>query len=125
MLTSRLFDVQVNGFGGVDFQQPNLSAAALRHAVDTISSHQTRRFFLTLITDAIPSSAKRSADIISKGPGFRPSRVVMERRTRVASLFPNEASLLRLISALLCEISEERLTVKIYLNMKPTDLPQH
>jgi transposase-like protein len=49
----------------------------------------------------------------------------LKRRTRVASLFPNEASLLRLISALLCEISEERLTGKIYLNMKPTDLPKN
>jgi transposase-like protein len=48
----------------------------------------------------------------------------LKRRTRVASLFPNEASLLRLISALLCEISEEWLTGKIYLNMKPADLPQ-
>ena len=49
----------------------------------------------------------------------------LRRRTRVASLFPNEASLLRLISALLCEISEEWLTGKIYLNMNPTDLPQN
>ena len=48
----------------------------------------------------------------------------LKRRTRVASLFPNEASLLRLISALLCEISQEWLTAKIYLNMIPTDLPQ-
>ena len=49
----------------------------------------------------------------------------LKRRTRVASLFPNEASLLRLITALLCEISEEWLTGKIYLNMKPADLPQN
>ncbi len=49
----------------------------------------------------------------------------LKRRTRVASLFPNEASLLRLISALLCEISEEWLTSKIYLNMNPTDLSQN
>ena len=49
----------------------------------------------------------------------------LKRRTRVASLFPNEVSLLRLISALLCEISEEWLTGKIYLNMKPADLPQN
>ena len=49
----------------------------------------------------------------------------LKRRTRVASLFPNEASLLRLITALLCEISEEWLTGKIYLNMNPTDLPQN
>lgn len=48
----------------------------------------------------------------------------LKRRTRVASLFPNEASLLRLTSALLCEISEEWITGKIYLNMNPADLPQ-
>ena len=54
MLTSSLFDIQVNGFGGVDFQQPNLSSAALLRAVEALSTHQTRRFFLTLITDAIP-----------------------------------------------------------------------
>ncbi len=47
----------------------------------------------------------------------------LKRRTRVASLFPNEASLLRLICALLCEISEEWLTGKTYLNRHPTDLP--
>jgi transposase-like protein len=47
-------------------------------------------------------------------------RVNMElkRRTRVASLFPNEASLLRLVSALLAETSEEWETGKIYLNME-------
>ncbi len=40
------------------------------------------------------------------------------RRTRVARLFPNEASLLRLITALLAEWSEEWETGKIYLNME-------
>jgi transposase-like protein len=49
----------------------------------------------------------------------------IKRRTRVASLFPNEASLLRLVSALLCEISQEWLTGKIYLNMNPADLPKN
>jgi transposase-like protein len=48
----------------------------------------------------------------------------LKRRTRVASLFPNEASLLRLISALLCEISQEWHTSKIYINMNPSDLHQ-
>jgi len=42
----------------------------------------------------------------------------IKRRTRVATLFPNEASLLRLVSALLVEISEEWETGKIYINMK-------
>jgi len=47
----------------------------------------------------------------------------IKRRTRVASLFPNESSLLRLVSALLSEISNEWLTGKIYLNINPADLP--
>ena len=41
----------------------------------------------------------------------------LKRRTRVATLFPNEASLLRLVSAILVEISEEWETGKIYLRM--------
>ena len=47
-------------------------------------------------------------------------RVNMElkRRTRVAGLFPNEASLLRLVSALLAETSEEWEIGKSYLNME-------
>ena len=51
-------------------------------------------------------------------------RVNMElkRRTRVAGIFPNEASLLRLVSARLMEISEDWETGKIYLNMQ-TDEP--
>lgn len=42
----------------------------------------------------------------------------IKRRTRVATLFPNEASLLRLASAVLSEISDEWETGKIYLNLK-------
>lgn len=53
-------------------------------------------------------------------------RVNMElkRRTRVAGIFPNEASLLRLVSARLMEISEEWETGKIYLNMQSENPPQ-
>jgi putative transposase len=40
------------------------------------------------------------------------------RRTRVATLFPNEPSLLRLVSAVLAEIDEEWTTGKIYLNLE-------
>jgi transposase-like protein len=36
---------------------------------------------------------------------LEPVNQELKRRTRVASLFPNEASLLRLTSALLCEIN--------------------
>ena len=41
----------------------------------------------------------------------------LKRRTRVATLFPNEESLLRLISALTAEISEEWETARAYLTM--------
>jgi len=41
----------------------------------------------------------------------------INRRTRVAGLFPNEASLLRLVSAVLMELSEEWETGTKYLNM--------
>ena len=43
----------------------------------------------------------------------------LKRRTRVASIFPNPPSCLRLVSALLAECDEEWLTGKIYLNMNP------
>lgn len=42
----------------------------------------------------------------------------IKRRTRVASLFPNEPALERLVTALLMEISEEWETGKTYLTMK-------
>ena len=43
----------------------------------------------------------------------------IKRRTRVACLFPNPESCLRLISALLCEQDEDWASGKIYLTMKP------
>ena len=43
----------------------------------------------------------------------------LKRRTRVATLFPNTNSCLRLVSALLAEQDEEWMTAKIYLTMKP------
>jgi transposase-like protein len=47
----------------------------------------------------------------------------LKRRTRVAGLFPNEASLLRLVSALLNEISDEWQTVRAYLNIENQPQP--
>ena len=47
----------------------------------------------------------------------------IKRRTRVARLFPNEASLLRLVTALLAETSDEWESGKIYLNMETSTQP--
>ena len=41
----------------------------------------------------------------------------VKRRTRFAGHFPNEASLLRLVTVVVIEISEEWETGRIYLNM--------
>jgi putative transposase len=48
----------------------------------------------------------------------------LKRRTRVATLFPNEASLLRLVSAVLMEISEEWETEQTYLRMENLNSPE-
>ena len=52
-MKASLFDIQINGFAGVDFQQPNLSLADVRQAVDGLARHETLRFFLTLLTDGM------------------------------------------------------------------------
>jgi transposase-like protein len=47
----------------------------------------------------------------------------IKRRPRVARLFPNEASRLRLVTALLAELSEEWESGEIYLNMETSTQP--
>jgi transposase-like protein len=42
----------------------------------------------------------------------------LKRRTRVATLFPNEGSLLRLVTAVLMEVSEEWETTKRYVTFE-------
>jgi N-acetylglucosamine-6-phosphate deacetylase len=56
---SHLFDIQVNGFAGVDFQQMDLPAGQLRHAVEALHKCNTPRIFFTLTTDSLENlSAK-------------------------------------------------------------------
>lgn len=45
----------------------------------------------------------------------------VRRRARVVSIFPNPASCLRLVSAILNEISEEWLTGKTYITFQGSD----
>ena len=46
-----LFDLQINGYGGVDFQQDNLSLDDLRSATRQLRAAGCTHFLLTLITD--------------------------------------------------------------------------
>jgi transposase-like protein len=48
----------------------------------------------------------------------------IKRRTRVAAIFPSEESLLRLVTALLAEHSDEWATSKTYLSMNSSSPPQ-
>ena len=57
------FDLQVNGFAGVDFQQDNLTARDLKKAVAALRAHGTDRILLTLITDSIDRLCTKLARI--------------------------------------------------------------
>lgn len=46
-----LFDVQINGYGGIDFQQDNLTTDDLLSAARQLRRDGCAQFFLTLITD--------------------------------------------------------------------------
>lgn len=48
-----LFDLQVNGFAGVDFQQPGLTTRELSRVVRALHAKQTSRILVTFITDDI------------------------------------------------------------------------
>lgn len=61
---------------------------------------------------ALPESHRRRMRTVN---GVERLNREILRRTRVATLFPNEASLLRLVSAMAAEISEEWETGRAYL----------
>ena len=54
-----LFDFQVNGFAGVDFQSRNLELSELQHAVSRLRWHRMQRIFLTLVTDTIDEMCRK------------------------------------------------------------------
>jgi N-acetylglucosamine-6-phosphate deacetylase len=60
-LAPPLFDLQVNGYGGIDFQQDNLSVDQLLWAVRRLRADGCARFLLTLITDEWPRLMRRLA----------------------------------------------------------------
>lgn len=58
-----LFDPQVNGFAGVDFQDPDLTRDALEHAVIQLQNHACSHCLLTLITADVGFMANQLARI--------------------------------------------------------------
>ena len=64
---------------------------------------------------AFPAAHRRR---LRTGNGLECLNKENKRRTRVATLFSNDASVLRLVSAVFSEISDGRKTERSYLNMK-------
>ncbi len=54
-----LFDLQINGYGGVDFQRDDLSLEQLLHATRALRRDGCGKFFFTLITDEWPRMLAR------------------------------------------------------------------
>lgn len=59
MKRPRLFDLQVNGFAGVDFQSDDLNLSSLVHAVESLRKHDTAGILATLITDSVEALCKK------------------------------------------------------------------
>jgi len=59
MSAAGLFDFQVNGFGGIDFQRDDLNSTEFAHAVAALRKHGTSGIFATLITDEIEALCRR------------------------------------------------------------------
>jgi transposase-like protein len=114
-------------------------ARDIRSIFNAADGHEAKRMLATVVskwTEAAPALATWMEESIPEGltvfalPAkhwrrMRTSNMLerlsreLKRRTRVATLFPNEASLLRLASAILAEVSEEWETGRIYLSMEP------
>jgi N-acetylglucosamine-6-phosphate deacetylase len=62
-LAPALFDAQVNGFGGIDFQQSKLTSEELVTAVKALRQAGCARFLLTIITDKWPRMVKRLQEL--------------------------------------------------------------
>ena len=59
MVPADLFDFQINGFGGVDFQRDGLTRAQFEHAVGALRRCGTSGIFATLITDEVDALCRR------------------------------------------------------------------
>ena len=106
------------------FNAPNLQEAK-RLLAETVERYRTVAAKLAtwmeetlpegLIVFAFPPAHWR---LIRTTNGLERLNQEIRRRTRVARLFPNEASCLRLVTAVVMEISEEWETGKAYLTFE-------
>lgn len=70
-----LFDLQINGFAGIDYQQESLTKEQLRYSVDQLLAHGTTRILLTLVTDPMDAICRK----LEKVEQFRSEDEVIKR----------------------------------------------
>jgi N-acetylglucosamine-6-phosphate deacetylase len=63
IVSEAFFDLQINGFAGVDFNRPSLDGEELLRATQTMWAHGVARFFPTLITASVEAMARTLAAI--------------------------------------------------------------
>jgi len=109
------------------FQAPD-RATAETYLAKTVQKYQKSASRLAeWMTDNIPEGLTVFAFPVAHRRRIRTTNGVerlhreVRRRARVVSIFPNQASCLRLVSAVLNEISEEWLTGRTYLNFEGSD----
>ena len=59
MTPPSFFDLQVNGYAGVDFNRDDLTAEGLRLACERLAADGVSGFLPTVITDSLPAMAGR------------------------------------------------------------------
>ena len=58
-MTNSIFDIQVNGYGGVDFNSDDLSAQALHQACEKLHDDGVSEILATIITEKLPLMQQR------------------------------------------------------------------
>ena len=64
MNSPAFFDLQVNGYGGVDFNQDNLTADALHRACERLEADGVAGILATVITDHLDRMARRLTNLV-------------------------------------------------------------
>jgi N-acetylglucosamine-6-phosphate deacetylase len=83
------FDLQVNGFGGIDFNAPDLTANQVGQAIERMRDTGVTRFLPTLITSSLERFS-RSARILSDvaDPTIAGIHMVLAARTLLRTSSP-------------------------------------
>ena len=64
MSSSAFFDLQVNGYGGIDFNQDDLTAEGLHRACERLEADGVIGILATVITDDLNRMARRLANLV-------------------------------------------------------------